>query len=128
MTFLTLPPLPDGVALWGKGFQAGLLRRIPWLADCPIAYWGDLDAQGFAILSQVRSIFPQTRSLMMDAATLEAFSEFLVAGTAAEAAELPYLTEAETAVYRHLQTHTLRLEQEKISQAYVENYLARLAG
>lgn len=125
MTFLTLPPIADAIAIWGSGFQVGVLKGIDWLINAPIWYWGDLDAHGFAILSQVRSYFPHTRSFMMDIATLEAFRPLIVTGTLTNHALLPNLTEEETATYNQLVAENWRLEQEKISQAYVLSYLAR---
>lgn len=119
MTFLTLPPVKNGLAVWGKGFQVNLLREIGWLADCAIWYWGDLDAQGFAILSQLRGYWPQTRSFLMDADTLEKYREFVVAGTPMADVELVNLAGEETAVYQQTITHNWRLEQERISQADV---------
>lgn len=119
MTFLTLPPVQNGLAIWGKGFQVNVLREMRWLADCTIWYWGDLDAQGFAILSQLRGCWTQTRSFLMDAETLEKYREFLVTGTPTGIVELVNLDAAETAVYRQLVTHNWRLEQERIPQTDV---------
>ncbi len=119
MTFLTLPPLKKGIAIWGKGFQVNLLRDVGWLADCDIQYWGDLDAQGFAILSQLRGYWPQTRSFLMDAATLEKYRAFVVTGTPSPVMELAHLDGRETAVYQELAAHNWRLEQERISQVDV---------
>jgi hypothetical protein len=119
MTFLTLPPLPNTLAILGGGFKVSSLAVIPWLRNCPIIYWGDLDAQGFQILSQLRSIFPHVISLMMDEATLFAFSEFCVIGTPCRVRQLPHLTEKEHALFLHLAQNNKRLEQERISHAYV---------
>ncbi len=118
MTFLTLPQLPKAIAILGGGFQVSNLAAIPWLKTCPIIYWGDLDAQGFQILSQLRSIFPHTISLMMDKATLQAFAEFCVPGTPCRVRQLPYLTEEEHRLFVQLAEETSRLEQERISQGY----------
>jgi hypothetical protein len=126
MTFLTLPSLPDAVAIWGKGFQVGLLREIPWLADCAIWYWGDLDAQGFAILSHLRSTWPQTNSFLMDVEMLEKYRDFVVPGTQAEEITLTNLTEDEAAVYRQLVAHDWRLEQERIRQEDVDQAVRSL--
>lgn len=52
--------------MWGAGYSARRWATLPWLADLPIWYWGDLDADGFAILSAVRSHLPQVRSVLMD--------------------------------------------------------------
>ncbi len=123
MTFLTLPPLPNALAILGGGFQVSSLAAVSWLKACPIIYWGDLDAQGFQILSQLRSIFPHVTSLMMDESTLHTFAEFLVTGTLCRVRQLPYLTEEEHRLFVQLAEETSRLEQEHISQAYA---LARL--
>ena len=80
MTFLTLPALPNTFALHGGGFKVSGLAAMPWLKECPLIYWGDLDAQGFQILSQLRAIFPHVAALMMNEATLQTFSDFCVAG------------------------------------------------
>jgi hypothetical protein len=126
MTFLTLPPVANGVAIWGKGFQVSLLRELTWLAGCDIWYWGDLDAQGFAMLSQLRGYWPQTRSFLMDGAMLARYREFVVAGTAVSEMALTNLDERETAVYQQLLAHNWRLEQERISQTDVVAALAKL--
>ncbi|HEY0756239.1 MAG TPA: Wadjet anti-phage system protein JetD domain-containing protein [Ktedonobacteraceae bacterium] len=118
LTFLTLPRIPGAFAILGGGFQVSNLANVPWLACCPIIYWGDLDAQGFQILSQLRSIFPHVTSLMMDTATLHAFAEFRVPGTPCRARQLPYLTDEEHSLFVQLAAETSRLEQERISQAY----------
>lgn len=118
MTFLTLPALPKTFAILGGGFQVSNLAAIPWLKTCPIIYWGDLDAQGFQILSQLRSIFPHVISLMMDEATLQTFAEFCVTGTICRVRQLPNLTEEEHTLFVRLAEETRRLEQERISQGY----------
>jgi hypothetical protein len=119
MVFLTLPPLPNTLAIFGSGFQIQLLRELPWLYQCPIWYWGDLDAQGFQILARFRSLFPQVVSLMMDAETFDAFHDFAVTGTPSAIMELPQLTHDEQALFVNLARGNLRLEQERISQAYM---------
>lgn len=65
-TFLALPASPGRLLMWGAGYSARRWATLPWLADLPIWYWGDLDADGFAILSAVRSHLPQVRSVLMD--------------------------------------------------------------
>ena len=125
-TFLTLPPHPNGFALWGGGFGVGVLREVEWLADVPLLYWGDLDAQGFMILSQLRSFLPHARSFLMDGATLDAFRAFVVPGTPlpeTDVRALPHLTPAEQALFRRLAEENLRLEQERIPPAFVQKAL-----
>lgn len=126
LTFLTLPDLPGTIAIFGRGFQVELLGEIDWLRSCPVYYWGDLDAQGFQILSQVRARLPQVRSVMMDRETLDAFRAFAVQGHPAPLVELPHLTAAEQAMYTLLAQQQLRLEQERISYEYACTCLERL--
>lgn len=126
MTFLTLPALSGSIALWGGGFQAGLLRAAAWLCNGPLLYWGDLDAHGFMILSQLRAAFPHVEALLMDRATLDAFRAFVVPGTPVDVHALPHLTPDEHALFTALARDTLRLEQERIPQAYVAHALATL--
>jgi hypothetical protein len=126
MTFLSLPTLKDTFALFGGGFMVRSLGRVPWLADCPIAYWGDLDAQGFQILSSLRTHFSHVASLMMDAETLAAFSAFCVESTPCTVRALPHLTPDEHTLFLRLANQNLRLEQEHISHAYAMRQLERL--
>jgi hypothetical protein len=118
--FLALPEAKQTLAVFGKGFQLGLLKNAAWLAGKRIVYWGDIDAHGFQMLSQLRSYFPQTRSLMMDRETFEAFRDYQVIGAETSVASLPHLTAEEHALFSQLarlEAHN-RLEQEKISHAY----------
>ena len=94
------------------------------MATCPIFYWGDLDAQGFQILSNLRALFPHVTSLMMDQETFAAFAAFSVPGTPTPVRQLPYLTEAERTLFLHLAEKNLRLEQERISHVYILKKLA----
>lgn len=128
MTFLTLPRLAGTFAILGGGFGVGALATIPWLRACPILYWGDLDAQGFQILSQLRAFLPHVTSLMMDEFTFATFATFSVPGTPCRARVLPFLTLEEHALFLRLAQETLRLEQERISHVYVlEQIRAALA-
>jgi hypothetical protein len=126
MTFLTLPPLADTFAIFGGGFLIERLQAIRWLEDCLLLYWGDLDAQGFQILSLLRGLFPRTISVLMDAPILSAFREYAVRGIASAAASLPHLTREEHALFKCLTREQLRLEQERIPLAYATARLRAL--
>lgn len=119
MTFLTVPPLPNSVAVWGGGFNVAILSNIEWLQHCRLIYWGDLDIQGFQILSLLRRDFPAAQSLMMDRQTFETFKSFVVTGRPTKMTFLPYLSEPESLLAEFLAFQNLRLEQEHISQAYI---------
>jgi hypothetical protein len=126
MNFLTLPLLENSFALFGSGYAVQTLKSATWLSYCPIFYWGDLDVDGFKILSQLRSYFPQTISIMMDLKTFETFYQFSVPVAEALAPTLPHLTPEEETLYTHLALHQKRLEQERISQNYVNQILHNL--
>ncbi len=123
MVFLTLPHFSRTFAIFGEGFTVRSLCAIPWFASCPIFYWGDLDAQGFQILSLLRATFPHVLSLMVDEATLQAFSSFCVEGTPCTVQHLPYLTSEEQVLFQRLARENIRLEQERIDHAYALQYL-----
>lgn len=118
-TFLTLPPLAGFIAIWGGGYKVSLLKTLAWLRPCAIWYWGDFDAQGFEILSQLRHYFPQTKSWLMDEQTFAQFAQFAVPGTPSKVASELYLTAEEQTLYHHLKTYQLRLEQERLPHGYV---------
>ena len=126
MNFLTLPTLDNSLALFGSGYAIQSLKSVLWLSHCPIFYWGDLDVDGFKILSQLRSYLPQTISVMMDIQTFEAFQEFAVSVSSRVAETLLYLTTEEQTLYAYLSIHGKRLEQEHISQDYADYCLQKL--
>ena len=127
MTFLTLPDLENGVAIFGGGYAVNRLRAASWLLSCPIFYWGDLDTDGFKILSQLRASFSHTQSVLMDSKTFEHFQVFAVSLQARKPETLDYLTDEEQSLYTRLTLHHQRLEQERIDQVYVNQCLQRLA-
>lgn len=118
--FLTLPHLEESIAIFGKGFQIGLFKNARWLSDKQIIYWGDIDAHGFQILSQIRGYFPQTRSCMMDFETFNNFKDLSITGINTTVTELAHLTPEEHQLFTHLlgMTENNRLEQEKIPHQY----------
>jgi hypothetical protein len=114
MTFLTLPNFSQAIGVWGCGNAAALLHNVHWLDGCEIFYWGDLDTQGLEILSRLRSIFPNTRSLMMDAETLEQFNLLCSTGTRTNNLPPANLTTSEMKAWSVIQIKNSRLEQERI--------------
>ena len=64
----------------------------------------------------------------MDAGTLAKYQDFVVTGTPAGEMALANLDGEETAVYHHLLSHNLRLEQERISQPDVAAAIDRLCS
>lgn len=123
MNFLTFPSVPHSITIWGKGFALELFKNINWLKDKKIFYWSDIDVQGLQMLSQLRSYYPQTKSFLMDMDVLEKYNEFIVPGTPSKIEFLAHLFETEMNLYAHLQNNNLRLEQERIDQAFILNSL-----
>jgi hypothetical protein len=126
LVFLTLPALPNAVAIFGGGFRVDLLGRLPWLRTCRLWYWGDLDAQGFLILARLRAHLPHVTSVLMDDATLDAFRAFVVPGTPCPPIVPQQLSAAEQATFSRLAASTLRLEQERISYAHAHRVLQQV--
>jgi hypothetical protein len=130
---LSLPPIDDAMVIFGLGYGLSLLKEAAWLGQRNVHYWGDLDTHGFAMLSQARSYLPDVRSFLMDEATLLAFRPLWTeeAPQKRTTAMLGHLTAAEQAVYDGLVQQRwgdhLRLEQERISLAWVQAAMERLA-
>lgn len=125
--FLTLPHLQDTVAIFGSGYSVRDLKHITWLHEKEIYYWGDIDEHGFQILHQLRSYYPHTHSILMDMETYTAFEQYAVSTAPARIGTLSLLTGEEQKVLDMLQSFPLknRLEQERISQEYVLDYLRK---
>lgn len=122
-TTLTLPNMHKTIAIYGQGFGVSNLKNIEWLKTKEILYWGDFDAHGFEILSQVRGYYSQTKSVLMDRNTFDKFFEN-DKGAGSKVSQLDNLTEAETELHRFLLENNYRLEQEKIPNSYVIEFFA----
>lgn len=119
-TGLAFADLPGSVVIMQLGYGVDLLARLPWVVRAHCVYWGDLDTHGFAILSRARAYLPSLKSVLMDEQTLHSHRELWVEEKTQHGAEtLPWLTDAEQAVYRGLRNQTwgqnVRLEQERIA-------------
>ncbi|WP_375581503.1 DUF2220 domain-containing protein [Marivirga tractuosa] len=66
MNYLTFPDIPNSIAVWGRGFAIGSLKNINWLDEMDLYYWGDLGAQDFQMVSQIRKYYGQVKSFLMD--------------------------------------------------------------
>lgn len=125
MNFLTLPNLNNTIAVWsGGGFNISYLKNVEWLKDKQFYYWGDIDSHGFQILNQCRKYFSNTFAVMMDEETLNSF--IFGEGKPAPIQSLQELTESELKLYKHLQKNNIRLEQEKITQAFADEKINNL--
>ena len=125
MNFLTIPELQDSITIWGCGYSVRIMNSVNWLFDYNIFYWGDFDPDGFKILSLFRGYFPQTISIMMDQSTFKEFEEFTVNVEPSQPEILSNLTSKEYSLYAFLCRQGKRLEQERINQKFVVQYLGR---
>lgn len=129
--FLAFPDQPGALVIWGRGVAAGVLGKARWLHPCDVHYWGDLDTDGFSILSRLRAGLPNVRSLLMDAATLIEHRELWGKETSPNRLALTErLHDDERALYRDLLQERygerLRLEQEHIRFGWLKQRLAGL--
>lgn len=127
VNLLTLPDIHGSIAMGGLGSAVTDLRYLRWLADREVWYWGDIDVDGFEILSRLRTFLPQTRSMMMDEETAIAWSGSIGnAGNDRRGTALTNLTPAESLAYRMCADSNLRIEQERLPQEFVVDHLSRL--
>lgn len=123
-TTLTLPKMDKTIAIFGSGYSVHNLKNVRWFDNLEILYWGDIDVQGFEILSQFRSYFPQTKSVLMDKQTFDYFFEN-DNGTPTNISTKLNLTDEEQQLYDILKTNNWRLEQEKIPFDYVNEFFKK---
>lgn len=119
VNLLTLPDRKRSIALGGVGKGVSELARLPWLATSRILYWGDIDVDGFQILSLFRSRLPHTESMLMGTNVLERFSNFHVSHSAAATNMPANLTDDEQTAFDRCLRDGLRLEQEHLPIAFV---------
>ena len=124
-TALTLPVMNSAIVIFGSGYSVGNLKNVKWFENIELFYWGDIDVQGFEILSQFRGYFQHAKSVLMDTVTFERFFENDL-GTPTTINTVLNLTNKEQELYDVLKAKNWRLEQEKISYEYVNNYFLKL--
>lgn len=122
-TGMAFEDIDDAMVFMGLGYAVEILKQIRWLNELPIYYWGDIDADGFAILNRIRSHFPQIKSILMDETTLLRHKNFWSEDEKGiTEIALPMLTEKEQSLYKGLCNNRwgtrLRLEQERIAWDY----------
>ncbi len=118
-------PMPDTIAILGSGLNLSWLAA-PWLQHCEVAYWGDLDTWGLAMLATARRHLPQLHALLMDLATFHAHAHLAV-HEPVHCNDLPMeaLRPQEGALAQHLRSLSLgRLEQEFLPTQAVASAIA----
>ena len=117
MNMLTFPYIENSIVVWGHGFGVDVMKDVEWMKTKKIYYWGDLDAHGFQILSEIRTHFNQVESFLMDRATFDKYFEGDKGSETTIEKEL-CLTIEENEMFRFLKVNNCRLEQEKIPFDY----------
>lgn len=102
---IMFPRVQDSIVIFGKGYAVEALQSVKWLKEKMIYYWGDMDTNGFHILSILRGFLPKTTSFLMADVTL--FESTLYQNAKAKEMkprlELPQrLTANELQMYHHL--------------------------
>ena len=130
INFLAFPPIEDSLVIFGAGYGFDMLAETAWLRERTIVYWGDIDTHGFAILDQLRALFPHVRSFLMDRATLLAHRQQWIDESKPTLRDLPRLNDDERMLFDDLRDNRLgkqiRLEQEKIGFGWIEETLIKL--
>jgi hypothetical protein len=124
INFLSFPQVPQSMVIFGAGYGFNIFANASWLHNCTIHYWGDIDTHGFAILDQLRTLFPATVSFLMARETLLAYRLHWGEEPQPSRAELSRFTAKEQLLYDDLRfdrlAGQLRLEQERIGFEWVE--------
>ena len=119
----TFPDAEDSLILFGMGYGVlEMAESAPWLADKEIYYWGDLDHDGFNILSNLRKVLPEMKihSFLMDKETLLAYVDPKVKDTGNTTTIPDCLTVSEKMAWKLIHDNGWRLEQERIPPEEVE--------
>ena len=119
----TFPDAEDSLILFGMGYGVlEMAESAPWLVDKEIYYWGDLDHDGFNILSHLRKVLPEMKihSFLMDKETLLAYVDPKVKDTGNTTTIPDYLTVSEKMAWKLIHDNGWRLEQERIPHEEVE--------
>ncbi len=128
ITFLSFFEHKESIVIFGQGYGISALKNSTWLKEKEVYYWGDIDTDGFAILSQIRGYFPQIHSILMDSKTIEQFKNRAVKHSNNKQVLLKNLTDKEHTIYERLKYdfygENFRLEQERIPFDFVKKRLS----
>ena len=121
---LSFPDVKESLVIFGLGYGVDILKNIEWLKEKEVYYWGDIDTHGFAMLDQVRSFLPQTKSILMDEKILLNYRHLWSTEEKPFFGQLTRLTLEEHKLLCLLQGNKwgkgVRLEQERISFTQVQ--------
>ncbi|MBQ0745081.1 MAG: hypothetical protein KBT82_04550 [Marinobacter sp.] len=116
-----LPDLENTTAILGAGLNLTWMQAA-WLKEKRVAYWGDIDTWGLAMLARARQYLADVQPLLMNQKTFEAFSDGRAIPEPQRSEQIPEtgLTSAEMQLFNHiLNLPRGRLEQEFLPQTAV---------
>ncbi|MBW9092516.1 hypothetical protein JNB62_02330 [Microbacterium jejuense] len=123
---LALPAWPGAIAIHGSGYAVDVIGSLPWVQQRPVLYWGDLDSNGFAILSRLRTHHSDVRSVLMDQDTLLGYRDMWVREPTPNRGVFAALTGTEERALKRIRDEgDVRLEQERIEWAAALEALRR---
>ncbi|WP_309386421.1 DUF3322 domain-containing protein [Cerasicoccus frondis] len=119
-----LPKLPNTLAILGAGLSLSWLSASAF-SDKSIAYWGDLDTWGLAMLSLARGHQAHIEALLMTRAVFDQYADRAVQESVkARLPDAHTLTDREAALFEYLSTCASgRLEQEFLTVEIVADAL-----
>lgn len=128
MVYLTFPQINNSICLYGAGYRVNTIIDVDWLNTKTLYYFGDLDEHGFDILSSFRRFYPKIHSFCMSESVWDEHNQFAVEGKKLTKKENPEnLTNDERRLFNRIQGFLLnRIEQERISVAYIKDELRKI--
>lgn len=120
--------VPNVLGLHGHGYRVANFIDLKWLHQCQLYYWGDIDVQGFEILSLFRQRFPHAKSILMDPPTIDqTHPNSKGTGKPSRWRKPPQgLTDAEFAGYQWAKDGWNQIEQEHLPMDYVLEVIQRV--
>jgi len=122
-----VPNRKNALIIFSRGYAVNLLKSIPLFENVKLFYWGDLDIDGFNILHDFKKMYNHVKSVLMDIETVEYHqAEKVKIEPLSKNRILPLLNENELKAFEHLAENKWRIEQEKLNQHYIHQYIQRL--
>jgi len=122
-----VPARKNALVIFGGGYGVGSLTNIPLFHKVKLFYWGDLDIDGFNILHNFKKMYNNVESVLMDIATVEYHqAEKIIIEPKSKNRNLSSLNENELEAFEYLAENKWRIEQEKLNQHYIHQYIKRL--
>lgn len=123
-TFLKFPLKESYLAIFMGGFAINILKKVPFLLESQLYYFGDLDEHGFEILSMFRELYPNVKSLCMDMETINNYKNYIIEGKEYKG-KIKNLNSREKKALNFLVDNKIngissRIEQEKIPIEYLK--------